>query len=72
MRSVGRPPKEPEDKLDQAVRTLVSGRVKEYLRKKAKEENLTEAKLLRLALYNLIRPWASAPVNDPTFDDVEK
>lgn len=72
MRSVGRPPKEPEDKLDQAVRTLVSGRVKEYLRKKAKEENLTEAKLLRLALYNLIRPWTDAPLDDPTFENVEK
>ncbi len=72
MRNVGRPPKEPEDKLDQAVRTLVSGRVKEYLRKKAKEENLTEAKLLRLALYNLMLPWVDAPIDDPTFEDVEK
>lgn len=70
--NVGRPPKNPEDKLDQAVRTLVSGRVKEYFKEKAQEEDLTEAQLLRLAIYNLFRPWTGAPLDDPTFEDVEK
>ena len=72
MNKIGRPPKEPEDKLDRSLRTLVSGQVKEYFKKKAQEEELTEAKLLRLAIYNLIRPWTDAPVDDPTFEDVEK
>ncbi|MHC4736480.1 MAG: hypothetical protein ACYTDW_18775 [Planctomycetota bacterium] len=72
MSKVGRPPKNPEEKLDKSLRTLVSGRVKQYFIEKAIEEDLTEAQLLRLALYNLMRPWSGAPLDDPTFNDVEK
>ena len=72
MNKVGRPPKNPEERLDRSIRTLVSGRVKRFLIEKAIEENLTEAHLLRLAIFNLMRPWADAPVDDPTFKDVEK
>jgi predicted DNA-binding protein len=72
MSKVGRPPKNPEERLDQSIRTLVSGRVKQYFIEKAIEEDLTEAQLLRLALYNLMRPWSGAPLDDPTFNDIEK
>ncbi len=72
MNKVGRPPKEPEDRLNKSIRTLVSGNVKRYLIEKAIEQDLTEAQLLRLALYNLMRPWSDAPIDDPTFKDVEK
>jgi len=72
MNKIGRPPKEPEDKLNRSLRTLVSGRVKEYFKRKAEEQNLTEAQLLRLALYNLMLPWLDAPWDDPTFENVEK
>ena len=72
MSKVGRPPKDPRDRLNKSIRTLVSGAVKRYLLHKAIELDLTEAQVLRLALYNLMLPWTDAPVDDITFKDVEK
>ena len=69
---VGRPLKNPSEKLSQSVRTLVSQSVKRFLLHKTVEENLTEAQLVRLALYNLMLSWADAPLDDPTFKDILK
>lgn len=69
---VGRPPKSDEEKMDQPFRCLGTGPVKSYWRWKAAEMGMTESQLLRLAVYNLIRPWEGAPLDDPMFDEVEK
>lgn len=69
---VGRPIKADEEKMDRPFRCLGTGVVKDYWQEKARELELTESELLRLAIFNLIRPWLDAPVDDPMFDGVEK
>lgn len=69
---VGRPIKADEEKMDRPFRCLGTGAVKDYWQGKAQVLELTESELLRLAIFNLIRPWADAPVDDPMFDGVEK
>jgi len=69
---VGRPPKSDEERMDQPFRCLGTKQLKEYWQLKAAEQGLTESDMLRLAIYNLIRPWAKAPLDDPTFIVVKK
>jgi len=69
---VGRPPKPDNEKMDQPFRCLGTGSVKSFWQWKAAELGMTESQLLRLAIYNLIRPWDGAPLDDPMFDGVEK
>jgi hypothetical protein len=72
MNKVGRPAKHASEKLSHSMRTLVSPGVKRFFLHKMNEENLTEAQLLRLALFNLMLSWADAPLDDVTFKDVVK
>ena len=69
---VGRPPKADEDKMDRPFRCLGTGAVKEYWQEKAAQMEITESELLRWAIFNIIRPWANAPIDDPMFEGVEK
>ena len=69
---VGRPAKPEGEKMDKAFRCLGTHGVKAYWAEKAREMQRTESELLRLAIFNLIRPWAGAPIDDPMFEDVEK
>ncbi len=72
MNRVGRPSKHSSEKLSQSMRTLVSPGVKRFFLHKMIEEDLTEAQLIRLALYHLMLSWADAPLDDVTFKDVVK
>ncbi len=69
---VGRPPKSEEEKMDQPFRCLGTSQVKRYWQWKAAEMDMTESQLLRLAVFNLIRPWEGAPLDDPMFEEIEK
>ena len=57
---VGRPPIPDEEKMDRPFRCLGTSAVKEYWKQKANEMEMTESELLRLAIFNLIRPWMDA------------
>lgn len=69
---VGRPPKDKATKMGETFRCLGTVAVKQYWKQKAKELNITESQLLRMAIYGLIQPWLDAPLDDAMFDDIEK
>jgi hypothetical protein len=58
--------------LDQPFRCLGTSNVKEYWQARAEELGLNESELLRLAIYQLMLPWANAPLDDPMFKEINK
>jgi hypothetical protein len=72
---VGRPAKNPLDKVGRPVRCLVTKRVAQNLIQLAKSSGINLSDVLRLALYNLLKQrgmMTAEMETDPTWDELKK